>query len=90
MARNQIDTVGPDFHKEVAISFKLQNDGNYRKVLTHARRDRKTNTVKELDTEETDEFYEVTQDEKHDEKIKYTDLEGKACFLKLKLINNDI
>ena len=86
MARNQVDTVGPDFHEEVAVQFKKQKNGQFRKMLTTSRRDWKTNTVKELGTEETDEFYEVTQDDKYDEKLEFCDFDGNPCFIKLKLI----
>ncbi len=48
MARNQINTVGPDFHEEIATSFKRQKNGQYRKLLTTCRRDWKTNVDKKL------------------------------------------
>ena len=86
MARNQIDTVGPDFHEEVAVCFKRQENGQYRKVLTTSRRDWKTNAVKELGTEPTNEFYEVTQEEDCDASLGYSDFDGNPCTLKLKLI----
>lgn len=87
MARNQIDTIGPDFHEEVATSFKRQKNGQYRKLLTTCRRDWKTNAVKELGTEETDEYYEATEGDDYDEEFKFSDFDGNPSILKLKLIN---
>ena len=87
MGTKQIDTIGPDFHEEIATSFKKQKNGQYRKLLTTSRRDRKTNTVKELGTEETNDFYEATEENDYDEKFEFTDFDGNPCLLKLKLIN---
>tara|TARA_E500000331_G_scaffold340341_1_gene371541 strand:- start:1128 stop:1421 length:294 start_codon:yes stop_codon:yes gene_type:complete len=89
-SRKSIDSIGPDYHDEVSVSFRREENKTYTKVTKTTRRDRKNGQVKEmkrlLPIEEGP--FEVTKDsENHDEKIQYEDINGDMMFIYLKKIN---
>tara|TARA_Y100001963_G_scaffold144136_1_gene215915 strand:+ start:1710 stop:1976 length:267 start_codon:yes stop_codon:yes gene_type:complete len=87
MSRKSIEIAGPDYHEEITVAFKKQKDGFYKKIVSTARRDRKTNIVKELGDEELDSLYEVVESDDYDERISFYDFDGAERFLKLKLVS---
>ena len=90
--RNEIYDIyfGTSFlHQDISYGDTMgvnASPGQYRKLLTTCRRDWKTNAVKELGTEETNEYYEITTEDDHDEEFKFSDFDGNPSILKLKLI----
>ena len=86
MSRKSIEIAGPDYYEEITTSFKRQKDGTYRKIISKARRERKSNQVKELGDEELDDIYEIVNADDFDEKLSFIDLDGTENFLKLKLV----
>ena len=86
MGRKSIEKAGPDYHEEVTVTFRKNSDGLYKKIISKARRERKTDTVKELCDEETDELYELVHEDSYDEKVSFEDFDGTKKFLKFKLV----
>ena len=87
MSRKSIEIAGPDYHEEITTAFKRQKDGFYKKIVSTARRDRKSNIVKELGDKELDDLYELVESDDYDEKVAFQDYDGIERFLKLKLVN---
>ena len=87
MSRKSIEIAGPDYHEEITIAFKRQEDGFYKKIVSTARRDRKSNIVKELGDEELDDIYELVEGVDYDEKVGFEDFDGAESFLKFKLVS---
>ena len=87
MARNLIDKAGPDYHDEVTVAFKKNKEGFYKKIITNSTRDRKVNTVEELEGVEQDGLYALVLSDDYDEKIAFEDLDGIERFLKFKLVS---
>jgi hypothetical protein len=87
MSRKSIEIAGPDYHEEITIAFKRQKDGFYKKIVSTARRDRKSNIVKELGDEELDDIYELVEGVDYDEKVGFEDFDGTERFLKFKLVS---
>ena len=89
-SRKSIDSLGPDYHDEVSVSFRREENKTYTKVTKITRRDRKNGQVKEMKRLLPVEVgpFEVTKDSvNYDEKIQYEDIDGDMKFIYLKKLN---
>ena len=86
MGRKSIEKAGPDYHDEVTVTFRKNKEGFYKKIISIAQRERKSNAVKELGDEETEDLYTLVFDDDYDEKVAFEDFDGVEKFLKFKLV----
>ena len=87
MGRKSIRIAEDDHVEEITTTFKKQDDGLFRKILNYSLRDRTSgNVLKKLREEDTNEFYEKTDNEEFDHSISFQDFDGEDVLIKLKLV----
>ena len=91
-SRKSIDSVGPDYHNEISVSFRREADGTYTKVTKTMRRDRKNGSIKEMKREkpvEVGPFEVVNSSDAYDEKMEYLGFDGIKNYIYLKRMDQN-
>ena len=91
-SRKSIDSVGPDYHEEISITFRRESDGTYTKVVKTMRRDRKNSSIKEMKRVkpvETGPFEVVKKSDSYDEKMEYIGFDGEKNFIYLRMTDQN-